>query len=49
MNEFTVVEIQKAAYEEGFRGHRYLKKSLLIDYVINHGGYVEDDIIKFKE
>lgn len=49
MNEFTVVEIQQAAYDKGFRGHRYLKKAELIDYVINHGGYVEDDIIKFKD
>lgn len=48
MQEFTVIEIQKAASIHGLRNYHHSKKSNLIDYVINHGGYVDDDIIKFK-
>lgn len=48
MQEFTVSDIKQSAFDEGLNGHRYLKKSELIDYVINHGGYVDDDVIKFK-
>lgn len=48
MQEFTVSYIKQSADDEGLNGHRYLKKSELIDFVIKHGGYVDDDEIKFK-
>lgn len=48
MREFTLYEINRAAEEEGLSGHRYLNKPEMIEYVINHGGYVDDDAIKFK-
>lgn len=48
MGEFTLFDIKRAADDEGLNGHRYLNKPELIDFVIKHGGYVDDDIIKFK-
>lgn len=48
LGEFTLFEIKRAADDEGLSGHRYLNKPELIDFVIKHGGYVDDDVIKFK-
>lgn len=48
MGEFTLFEINKAAEDEGLSGHRYLNKPELIEFVIENGGYVDDDVIKFK-
>ena len=48
MKEFTLFEIKKSAEDEGLNGHRYLNKPELIEFVIENGGYVDDDEIKFK-
>ena len=48
MEEFTLFEIKRAADDEGLNGHRYLNKPELIEFVIENGGYVDDDEIKFK-
>lgn len=48
MEEFTLFEIKRFAEDEGLNGHRYLNKPELIEFVIENGGYVVDDEIKFK-
>lgn len=48
MGEFTLFEIKRAADDEGLSNYSHMNKPELIEFVINHGGYVDDDLIKFK-
>ena len=48
MEEFTLFEIKRAAYDEGLSNYSNMNKPELIEFVIEHGGYVDGDVIKFK-